>query len=353
MLRALKRQLRRRRQQPAPEVSEASPASFRTDADAADTGTPALKLSDNGGGGGGGAGHNSGGGAGFAQCRLLNISVCAASVAASRKGEGFSLALYNPLAWRRSHPVRIPVAGEHAWSVSGAGGHMPHLLSPALTQVCSTTFCAHGTVVGKVPLGLLSIMAASCTCSPRPLPLQACIPELPQASYADGNLRMSPGSKICLLIRLKSRPADSSGTHLESQRLPMSASRAVEIRIPKTAPRSRFSSTDWLPMFPSRQQRHAYSGAAAAGVRVHCAAAGGRGAAGRRQRGGRRQCGAGVRRRPAAAGVRAFNNSSYHFTVRFLPATTRDRGRAPTYGENAGPEELAFAAELPPLGRVS
>lgn len=139
--RALKRQLRRRRQQTAPEVSEASPAPFRTGADAADTGTPALKPSDSGGGGGGGAGHSSGGGAGFAQCRLLNISVCAASVAASRKGEGFSLALYNPLAWRRSHPVRIPVAGEHAWSVSGAGGHMPRLLSPTLTEGCSTTLC--------------------------------------------------------------------------------------------------------------------------------------------------------------------------------------------------------------------
>lgn len=62
---------------------------------------------------------SSGGGGGLAHCRLLNITVCAPTVAASRAGTGFSVALYNPLAWRRTHHIRIPIAGDHSWTVTG------------------------------------------------------------------------------------------------------------------------------------------------------------------------------------------------------------------------------------------
>lgn len=53
-------------------------------------------------------------------CNLLNISVCHATVAASAQGRGFSVALYNPLAWPRKEPVRVPLGGNStAWAVSG------------------------------------------------------------------------------------------------------------------------------------------------------------------------------------------------------------------------------------------
>jgi hypothetical protein len=57
----------------------------------------------------------------LSHCRLLNISVCEQTVSASRAGRGFRLALYNPLAWRRTHYVRVPVAGGASWAVTGAG----------------------------------------------------------------------------------------------------------------------------------------------------------------------------------------------------------------------------------------
>jgi len=53
-------------------------------------------------------------------CTLLNISVCAASVASSARGAGFGLVLYNSLAWERSEAVRVPLTGPHAWTVKGA-----------------------------------------------------------------------------------------------------------------------------------------------------------------------------------------------------------------------------------------
>lgn len=56
----------------------------------------------------------------LSHCRLLNISVCEHTVSASRNGSGFGIVLYNPLAWRRSHFVRVPIAGNDSWTVSGA-----------------------------------------------------------------------------------------------------------------------------------------------------------------------------------------------------------------------------------------
>ena len=59
-------------------------------------------------------------------CPLLNISVCAPSVAATAGGQGFSVVAYNPLAWERREPLRLPVSGEGPWAV--IGGRPPIVL---------------------------------------------------------------------------------------------------------------------------------------------------------------------------------------------------------------------------------
>jgi hypothetical protein len=71
-------------------------------------------------------------------CRLLNISVCQHTVSASRTGSGFSIVLYNPLAWRRMHYVRVPVAGNNSWTVSGASMRTRHVPQhcPAMSSAC-------------------------------------------------------------------------------------------------------------------------------------------------------------------------------------------------------------------------
>ena len=54
-------------------------------------------------------------------CPLLNISVCAASVELSRVHASFTVVAYNPLAWPRTEPVRVPIAAldSIAWQVLG------------------------------------------------------------------------------------------------------------------------------------------------------------------------------------------------------------------------------------------
>ena len=38
----------------------------------------------------------------------------------SSRRAGFTVALYNPLAWQRTHHVRVPIAGGGRWAVTGA-----------------------------------------------------------------------------------------------------------------------------------------------------------------------------------------------------------------------------------------
>ena len=55
------------------------------------------------------------------QCMLLNASICEPSVTASAKGEDLLVVVYNPLAWKRTQGVRIPLAaGTSSWTVQGA-----------------------------------------------------------------------------------------------------------------------------------------------------------------------------------------------------------------------------------------
>ncbi len=64
------------------------------------------------------------------QCPWLNISVCPATVTASVKQQPFQVVVYNPLAWKRSTPIRVPVAVKlHSAAANGAwvvkGEHLP------------------------------------------------------------------------------------------------------------------------------------------------------------------------------------------------------------------------------------
>ena len=63
--------------------------------------------------------------AGLSMCPFLNASACAATVEATRNGQGFKVVLYNPLAWPRKELVRVPISTAHAyWTVSGGPRHM-------------------------------------------------------------------------------------------------------------------------------------------------------------------------------------------------------------------------------------
>ena len=58
-------------------------------------------------------------------CPFLNASACEPTVEATRKGRGFMVALYNPLAWPRQEVVRVPITaqGTGEWAVSGGPTH--------------------------------------------------------------------------------------------------------------------------------------------------------------------------------------------------------------------------------------
>ena len=71
------------------------------------------------------------------QCAWLNISVCNATVTASVKQQPFQVVVFNPLAWKRSTPIRVPVAlklhgasANAAWDVTGA--YPPSCHSPLI-----------------------------------------------------------------------------------------------------------------------------------------------------------------------------------------------------------------------------
>ena len=57
------------------------------------------------------------------QCRLLNASICEASISLSGRRKAFQVVLYNPLAWERpTEPIRVPVgpgAEDAGWTVTG------------------------------------------------------------------------------------------------------------------------------------------------------------------------------------------------------------------------------------------
>ncbi|KAK9810259.1 hypothetical protein WJX72_007477 [[Myrmecia] bisecta] len=58
-------------------------------------------------------------------CRLLNASVCAASVSLSKAQGGLLVVVYNSLAWNRSQAVRVPLdtsALNASWTVTGPSG---------------------------------------------------------------------------------------------------------------------------------------------------------------------------------------------------------------------------------------
>ena len=60
---------------------------------------------------------------GLQQCRLLNASICNASVSLSGRRKAFQVVLYNPLAWERpAEPIRVPVGAgseDAGWTVTG------------------------------------------------------------------------------------------------------------------------------------------------------------------------------------------------------------------------------------------
>lgn len=61
----------------------------------------------------------------FQLCPLLNASICSPTVKLSRQGQDMLVLVYNPVAWRRSAPVRVPVIAseeENVWSVEGPKG---------------------------------------------------------------------------------------------------------------------------------------------------------------------------------------------------------------------------------------
>jgi len=66
-------------------------------------------------------------------CFLLNISTCAPTVELSRVGAAIFLVAYNPLAWSRETPIRVPVSTGNTchWKVSGPEGEdIPSQLVP-------------------------------------------------------------------------------------------------------------------------------------------------------------------------------------------------------------------------------
>jgi hypothetical protein len=97
---------------------------------------------------------------GLGHCRLLNISVCEHTVSASRGGSGFGIVLYNPLASRRTHYVRVPVAGNGSWTVSGASMQIRHAPQSLAMCVAMSSACpAHMLVCCR---GSNSCMAPYC-----------------------------------------------------------------------------------------------------------------------------------------------------------------------------------------------
>lgn len=62
---------------------------------------------------------------GLQACDWLNVSACHASVELSKRGEGLMVVAYNPLAWGRVAAVRVPLAGEGAWRVTGGWARLP------------------------------------------------------------------------------------------------------------------------------------------------------------------------------------------------------------------------------------
>lgn len=55
------------------------------------------------------------------QCPHLNVSVCEISVTSSQKDSDFIIVAYNPLAWPRTSPVRVPIDADDSiiWQVTG------------------------------------------------------------------------------------------------------------------------------------------------------------------------------------------------------------------------------------------
>lgn len=66
-------------------------------------------------------------------CNWLNVSACRPTVALSEAGQGILVAAYNPLAWSRQAPLRVPVSTVRActWRVTGPEGEaVPAQLVP-------------------------------------------------------------------------------------------------------------------------------------------------------------------------------------------------------------------------------
>lgn len=68
---------------------------------------------------------------GLRACDWLNVSACHTSVELSERGEGLMVVAYNPLAWGRVAAVRVPLAGDGAWWVTGGRPRLPRLGSCA------------------------------------------------------------------------------------------------------------------------------------------------------------------------------------------------------------------------------
>ena len=82
---------------------------------------------------------------GLQQCRLLNASICEASVSLSGRGQAFQVVLYNPLAWERpTEPIRVPVsagAEDMGWTVTG-GADAGCIMGADAHTACQGA-CAH------------------------------------------------------------------------------------------------------------------------------------------------------------------------------------------------------------------
>jgi len=72
-------------------------------------------------------------GAVLGECPLLNVSVCEISVErVAPGGPGADLLVYNPLAWKRTAPIRIPIGDTaHVVVEDGLGNPVPSQLVPA------------------------------------------------------------------------------------------------------------------------------------------------------------------------------------------------------------------------------
>eukprot|EP00884_Botryococcus_braunii_P017884 jgi/Botrbrau1/477/Bobra.110_2s0114.1 len=99
------------------------------------------------------------GGPQLSHCPLLNASVCAASVAASRAGVPFRVVAYNPLAWPRSQGLRIPLSPASPsftfLVLDSAGKKVPAQLLPVsnATRVMQTLMASTGNLPDPVAVG--------------------------------------------------------------------------------------------------------------------------------------------------------------------------------------------------------